>query len=82
MSSTMINQDMLESLMDLLKCAVYGVDNQSQKRVYDHLSNIEENPSSYIGFAMIGSNGAVEINLRQMALLTLKSALKRNENVI
>lgn len=43
---------------------------------------IEENPLSYLGFAAIACNEKIEVNMRQMALLTLKSALKRSEDVI
>ena len=43
----------------MLQCAVYGHDNESQRKVFEELSNIEENPQSYIGFADIAANQEV-----------------------
>lgn len=78
MTSTIVPQRTLDSLLQLLQYAVHGHDNESQRRVYEELGSIEEDPSSYLGFAIIASSTQVDPQLRLMALITLKSSLGRN----
>jgi hypothetical protein len=68
-----------KELYCLLQTACSSSDTATQQRVYTQLTSLESKPEFYLCLASIGSSPTAEPQCKQMALLTMKSALKRNQ---
>lgn len=67
-------------ILNLLTQAVSGTTTQTHKQIYDHISLIETEPTTYTSLAYIISqpNNLIPHNIKKMAIIILKAALKRN----
>lgn len=66
-------------VLALLQSALTSTDTQSHQKVYHSISDAEDFNSFYGYLVDISSDNLVGTALRQIALVTLKSALKRNQ---